>query len=230
MSDPRLLLLETSGHRGFVALAQGERLLGERPLLESRRHARDMVPFTSELLAEQKWMPRDLTGVIVSIGPGSYTGLRVGLMAAKSLAYATGCLLIGIETFAVIATQVPFADAPVDVLADAQQQRVYWQPYRGQAIAPLKVVGFDEWLAGRDPAAFVSGPGVAVFADRLAELRLIEEARRVPTAEGLLKLGLRRFLAGERDSVWELEPVYLRPSSAEEQWQRKVGGASDPAM
>jgi tRNA threonylcarbamoyladenosine biosynthesis protein TsaB len=101
--DPRLLLIETSGRGGFVGLARGESLCGLSRLEESRRHGRDLAPLTAKLLKEQGWKPRQLDAVIVSLGPGSYTGLRVGLMAAKTLSYATGCALIGVETFAVIA-------------------------------------------------------------------------------------------------------------------------------
>src|SRR5206468_351809 len=90
-SEPRLLILETSSQAGQVALAAGERLLGVRRLDEARRHARDLAPAVRELLVEQGWRPRDLHGVVVSRGPGSYTGLRVGIMSAKALAYATGC-------------------------------------------------------------------------------------------------------------------------------------------
>src|SRR5438093_6094540 len=99
---PRLLILDTSGKGGLVAVARGETVLGELRLEETRRHARDVAPFTSRLLREQGWQPRNLDGVLVSSGPGSYTGLRVGVMAAKTLAYATGCALIGVETCSAI--------------------------------------------------------------------------------------------------------------------------------
>jgi tRNA threonylcarbamoyladenosine biosynthesis protein TsaB len=228
MSDePRLLLLETSGRGGFVALARGETLLGVRHLEESRRNGRDLTPMTADLLREQGWKPGDLPGLAVSIGPGSYTGLRVGLMAAKTLSYATGCVLLGVQTFAVVAGQVPDKVEQVDVLADAQQEKVYVQSFRRggaglQALSPLRICSIEEWLASRDAQAQVSGPGVEVYRERLAALPLVEPALRVPTPEGLLRLGMRRFLAGERDDVWTLEPIYLRPSAAEEQWNRRM--------
>src|SRR4051812_49559549 len=105
---PRLLLLETStGSSGFVALGAGPELLGTRRLDESRRHARDLAPAVSALLKEAGWKPRDISAVIVCRGPGSYTGLRVGLMSAKAFAYATGCALLGLDTFAAVALQAP---------------------------------------------------------------------------------------------------------------------------
>src|SRR5262245_52282348 len=97
VATPRLLILETSGRLGQVAVAGGSALRERRRLDEARRHARDLAPAVADLLATQGWKARDLHAVIVSLGPGSYTGLRVGLMSAKTLAYATGCTLIGVE-------------------------------------------------------------------------------------------------------------------------------------
>src|SRR4051812_44527958 len=107
MTNNRFLILETAHHLGWVALANGARIVGTRRLEESRRHARDLVPLIRELLSEQSWRARDLGAVIVGRGPGSYTGLRVGLISAKTLAYATGCALLGVDTFAAIARQNP---------------------------------------------------------------------------------------------------------------------------
>src|SRR5688500_13907519 len=105
--EVRFAILDTSQRVGWVALARGERVLASRRLDEARRHARDLAPALAELLAEQGWKARALEGVIVSRGPGSYTGLRVGLMSAKTLAYAAGCPLLAIDTFAAIALQTP---------------------------------------------------------------------------------------------------------------------------
>src|SRR5688572_658963 len=106
-AEPRMLILESSGRTGRVALALGANLLSERVLDEARRHARDLAPAVSELCAAQGWRVRDLQAVAVSLGPGSYTGLRVGIISAKTLAYAVGCVAFGIETFAAIARQAP---------------------------------------------------------------------------------------------------------------------------
>src|SRR5262249_23902534 len=113
---PRALLLETSGRRGVVALAAGPRLLASRALAESRRNARVRAPAVAELLAGAGWKSRQLEAVYVSLGPGSYTGLRVGVMPAKALAYATGCALIGVETFGAVARQAPAVTERLDVI------------------------------------------------------------------------------------------------------------------
>src|SRR5260370_41614633 len=107
--QPLLLVIETSHRVGLVALAEGERLLGERRLDEARRHARDLAPAIRDLLADQGWRARDLDAVVVSRGPGSYTGLRVGIMSAKTLAHAPGCTLLAGDPFAPVAQQPPQA-------------------------------------------------------------------------------------------------------------------------
>src|SRR5947207_12258266 len=143
--EPRVLILETSGRAGSVAVAAGDTLLHVRQLDEARRHARDLAPRVRELLHAAGWKPRDVQALFVSRGPGSYTGLRVGIASAKVFAYATGCALIAVDTFAVIAAQASGgcqppvgekqgADAPrspVDVLADAQQDKIYVQRFVG---------------------------------------------------------------------------------------------------
>src|SRR5687767_2327032 len=95
----RLLILETAQRVAMIGLVRREAVVGERTLEDQRRHARDLAPAVKALLQEHAWRARDLDGVIVSRGPGSYTGLRVGIMSAKTLAYATGGALLAIDTF-----------------------------------------------------------------------------------------------------------------------------------
>jgi tRNA threonylcarbamoyladenosine biosynthesis protein TsaB len=221
----RLLILETSSRTAHVALARGDELRGVRRLDETRRHARDLAPALAALLAEQGWRPRDVQAVIVSRGPGSYTGLRVGIMSAKTFAYAAGCALLAVDTFAALALQAPASVARVDVVADAQQDKVYVQSFlrsaeNWQPSSELAIRRVADWLAAREASAWVTGPGLHKWAGRLpAEVPIVEASLWEPQPASLLSIGLARYRAGERDDPWTLEPLYLRPSSAEEQWQ-----------
>ena len=226
--QPRLAILETSHRSGWVALAHGEKLLSTRRLCEARRHTRDLTPMLAELLAEQNWQARDLHGVIVSRGPGSYTGLRVGIMSAKTLAYATGCVLLAVDTFAAIALQACRFGPIIDVIADAQQGKIYVQRFGGedegrQECLPhdeLRIAAFEDWKNRLSADVMVSGPGLEIFAARLPPEQLVAADDWLPRPESLLRLGLERFRGGQRDNPFAVEPLYLRPSSAEE----KAGG------
>src|SRR4051812_15442202 len=103
----RILLIETSGRVGVVGVAEGDRALARRTLDPARRHARDLAPAVKDLLEEVGWAAGDVTAVFAGRGPGSYTGLRVGMMAAKAFAYARKCDFVAVDSFAAIAAHFP---------------------------------------------------------------------------------------------------------------------------
>ena len=228
-SAPRLLIIETSQRLGLVALAAGERLLAERRLDEARRHARDLAPAIRALLLEQGWRARDLNVVIVSRGPGSYTGLRVGVMSAKTLAYAAGCTLLALDTFAAIARQAPASALAVEVIADAQQDKLYVQRFARsslaeplQAATPLGIESFEAWQSALAVSSWVTGPGLEKYGALLQNhARAASPEAWYPQSASLLRLAVERLMRGEKDDVFAVEPLYLRPSSAEEKWQQR---------
>ncbi|HWY85828.1 MAG TPA: tRNA (adenosine(37)-N6)-threonylcarbamoyltransferase complex dimerization subunit type 1 TsaB [Gemmataceae bacterium] len=219
--DERFLIIETAHRQGVVAVALGDRVVGARHLEEARRHARDLVPRAQDLLRAQGWRARDLTAVVVSRGPGSYTGLRVGLMSAKTLAYATGSKLLGVDTFAAIALQVPLEASSVDVLADAQQDKIYVQRYIKGHGGTLEIQPYAAWLASLPAGSWVTGPGLEKHAAAIPDD--IGQAPRKdwwPRPESLLALALARWRGGEHDDPFTLDALYLRASSAEEKWRK----------
>jgi tRNA threonylcarbamoyladenosine biosynthesis protein TsaB len=166
--------------------------------------------------------------VIVSLGPGSYTGLRVGIMSAQALAFASGCRVVGVPTFHAIARQAVFPGAELEVIADARQSKLYVQAFaRATAVevdsptGELCIVPGRMWAEQRRPDLAVTGPGVRVAQDYLpAETPVAPAEQWEPSLRSLLHVGWKRFARGESEAVIALEPIYLRPSSAEEQWQR----------
>ena len=105
--DGRGLLLETS-EVARAGLALDGRVVASVELPKGREHNRALVPKVSGLLDVQGWKVAELTGIAVGIGPGSYTGLRIGVMLAKTLAYSTGCRLIAVPTLSI--TRCPLPD------------------------------------------------------------------------------------------------------------------------
>ncbi len=214
MPDYRLIL-ETSGRVGQVGLARGDVLVREAMLDATRRHARDLSTTVSRLLAEENVTPPELAGIIVGIGPGGYTGLRVGVMSAKALAYAAGCPLVAVPTFHAIAHQSPACER-LWVLADALQGAIYLQRFdNGSPIDELQIVPASEWLPWASGVA-LSGPGVAIYAALIScAAKVVPDAEREPQLASLLAVGLR-LSPVTREELLRLEPIYLRGSSAEE--------------
>jgi tRNA threonylcarbamoyladenosine biosynthesis protein TsaB len=180
----------------------------------------------SDLLARAGWKAGDIPAVVLSRGPGRYTGLRVGIMSAKTFAYATGARLIAVDTFDVIARQAPRDVTQLAVLADAQQDKIYVQSFaRAHSEADLQANGalviryFADWLAALEPSVWVSGPGLEHLAGRLpTQFRTVSNELWLPQLETLLALGSARMEKGQMDDLWVVEPLYLRPSAAEEKW------------
>src|SRR4051794_41119093 len=192
MGEP-WLLLETSGRGGRVGLAVGG-VVTQAALDPARRHNRDLAPAADELLRAAGLTPRQLHGVMVSVGPGSYTGLRVGVMSAKALAYATGCRLVAVPTFHAIAEQTAGEAQTVDVIADALQGLVYAQRFRRtdagwEPADELRIEPFDAW-AEQAGDGWVSGPGVDVYEKRIRGT-MAPAGARAPGLEALYRVGLR---------------------------------------
>jgi tRNA threonylcarbamoyladenosine biosynthesis protein TsaB len=218
----RVLIIETAGRIGQVALAAGDAVVAEARLGEARKRASDLALVVNRLLKGQGWPPRELTAVVAGLGPGSYTGLRVGLASAKALAYATGCAFFGVETFAAIAERQPSEVDAVSVIADALQGKLFRRDYRRTAsrewepAGRMEIVAASEWLSSVRPVTWVSGPALGMLASQLPpEVRVASADDRDPRALDLFNVAKKHPWAVTTD-MWTAEPLYLRGSSAEE--------------
>jgi len=215
------LSIETSGRAGSIALLNDGRLLEEVELAASgRRHARTLVPEIGRLVQQHGLSPRQIGLLAVSLGPGSFTGLRVGIVCAKTFAYAIGCPLIGIDTFLAVAAAQEQSDH-VWVIDDALRGDVCAGEYvrRHGTWTPRtlpQLLSAEDWHAQLDPQIPVSGPGVDRFVDLLAGHPLMDVSLRHPRAEIVARQGRDLFLSGRVSDPWTLEPFYMRRSAAEE--------------
>lgn len=223
MGEP-WLLVETSGRGGRVGVAVGGAVVRRADLDPARRHNRDLAPTAATVLKAAGVAFRELHGVMVSVGPGSYTGLRVGIMSAKAVAFATGCRLVAVPTFAVIAEQATDAN-DVLVIADALQGQMYAQRFTraagGWSVGELGIRPAAEVLPALAGETWVSGPGVETFAGLIPErVHRAPLADRLPALDDMFRVGLG-LPPLTREEMFALEPLYLRGSSAEEKAKGK---------
>ena len=227
----RTLALETSGLSGSVAACDQGRLLAERELAAGQRSAQSLAPAVQKLLTEVGWQPRDVARVAVTVGPGSFTGLRVGVTTAKAFAYAVGAAVIGIDTLEVIAAQTPAEAARVAVAIDAQRQELYaavygpWTSQGRSLIEPARIVTVQAWLESLADDLWASGPVLEKLAgDVPAGVRSVAREFWHPRAATVGRLAGEVFDRGQRDDIWQLVPKYLRRSAAEEKWDQRGSG------
>jgi tRNA threonylcarbamoyladenosine biosynthesis protein TsaB len=247
-----LLSLETSGRSGSVAISCSDLSLQElqnHPELIDRivttsesldpnsGSAKTLAPAIGRLLIQLGLLTKDLHAIAVVQGPGSFTGLRVGIATAKAMAYALGIPVVAVDTLDVIAHQVSkIEDRPrrIDLIAsvDAFRGQSFWGRYLidGMSYAKVAPTGIEdnEVLASRIEAAiagdcldssyWVAGPSM----HKLQECFDADVSERIswipcePMAKSVASLGWRAWVDGQTEDVFGLLPMYYRSSAAEE--------------
>src|SRR5262245_42119508 len=220
----RVLALETSTLAGGVALCEKDRVVGSTLLDVALTHSERLMSMVDRLLQDCRWTLAEVEGLAVSIGPGSFTGLRVGAATAKGLALALGLPVAAVPTLDALAANLPFADPPVCPLLDARKGEVYAGLYRWtgdamerisdyMALPPKEVAA---WLPTR---VIVLGDGVPAcrpYLERLGDgVCVAPAAQSVPSAAVVALIGHAMLTSGAGVSGDALEPLYLRPSEAE---------------
>lgn len=231
----RTLAIDTSLAHGSVAAASDGRVV-EIVLSEMGEHARRIGPAVEEAARALGWRVGDVELVGVVRGPGSFTGLRVGLAMAKAIAWAAEAALVGVSGFEVGARRTArllgMGDAPLHLAYDAGRGDLFVAEALPAADVPSgfrlstpRLVAAAEWCAGLPRGAQVSGPGLAVAAAALgsrADIVIAPAEARLPTAADAAALAERLHAAGFRDAPAALVPDYLRPTYADDPAARQA--------
>ncbi|MEN6557451.1 MAG: tRNA (adenosine(37)-N6)-threonylcarbamoyltransferase complex dimerization subunit type 1 TsaB [Thermoguttaceae bacterium] len=226
----KILALETTERTGSVAVADGGNVLLEMELSHSQRSAQSLAPAMRDLLSQVGWRPDDVQLTAVSQGPGSFTGLRIGIATAKLFAYATGGELLGIDTLAVIADGSPDEVAELSVVQDAQRGELVVRRFARRSDGwfeprePERLLDGESWLSQLTPDQVISGPGLVRWVGRLpSQVRTLPSSCWTPRASEVARRAAYEYDRGRRDDLWRLGPRYSRRSAAEEKWDKKAG-------
>lgn len=206
-----------------MAIVRDTVCLDERPLSRTgRRHARTLVLELRQLLESVAIAPKQLDVVAVSIGPGSFTGLRVGVVCAKTIAWAARVSLFAVDSFEAVARNAPSDVAAQSVIGDAQRGDVFVGRYHRtcggwEREGDIRIVPFEDWRDALPADAVVSGPGVQVYGTQFApSTRVLDPECWTPKASHVARIGLELVPGGVPDDPFLVEPFYIRRSSAEE--------------
>jgi tRNA threonylcarbamoyladenosine biosynthesis protein TsaB len=214
-----LIAIETSGPRGGVALADDETLLEEISFEAGMVHGRELIPSLDRMMRKAGLAPRDIGLVAVDVGPGSYTGVRVGVAAAKMFAWAVGCPAAPVVSTDVLAENAEDVEDHLCPILDARWEQVYAAQYRRDWVW-LRMEGpaayRPEELAARLPAeATIFGDGVDRYPAVFKKWKKGPASLGVPRASVVARLGFQAFAAGAQVDANALRPQYLRPTEAE---------------
>jgi tRNA threonylcarbamoyladenosine biosynthesis protein TsaB len=239
---PHSLAFETSSAVGSVALGRGAEVLESRTLSRPKAHAQSaarpvslvatwFLPTIKALCEAHQVEPTHIERVYVSVGPGSFTGLRMGVTAARMIALGVGARVVGVPTLEVIAQNALDADPPpsgVAVVLDAKRSRVYTAAFvrqGGAYVATSEAIEADpfEFLAAQPDDCAVLGEGILYHRSTIERSirRILPESLYRPRAETVYRLGFDRAERGWFSDQRTLIPTYIRPPEAEEVWERK---------
>jgi tRNA threonylcarbamoyladenosine biosynthesis protein TsaB len=217
----KTIALDTSAQPGALALLQGGTTIYQRLLPTGQRTSATFAVELREALRSVEWAPSAVDLFAVCEGPGSFTGLRIGITAAKTFAYATGCQLVAVNTLEVIASQVAVDSGSIFAVLDAQRQQLFVGHYRREGqlreLDRAQIVNARDWVASIPQGALVTGTGIRAWISMLpAGVNASAETTWPVQADQLGRLAVERHARGQTVDRWKLVPNYYRPSAAEE--------------
>jgi tRNA threonylcarbamoyladenosine biosynthesis protein TsaB len=228
-----LLGFDTATPQVGVAISNDGALVGELRLGHDRRHAEHLAPGIEYLCRRLDLELSQVSGIAVGLGPGLFTGLRVGVTTAKVMAQALRVPIVGIPSLDLVAYPLRHTNRVIVAALDARRGEVFharYQPVPGgvqrvseyelgtprDLVADLVVAG-DEML--------LAGDGALRYRDAFAEVDRAEQAGAsfaAPSAAALIELAAARMEREEFSSAWDVQPLYLRQSDAEIEWERRL--------
>jgi tRNA threonylcarbamoyladenosine biosynthesis protein TsaB len=220
----RVLAVDTTGAHGSVAVVEDGELEGLIGIRErTPRHAESLLPTIDELLRLLSLHLEEIDGFAVAVGPGSFTGLRIGIAAAEGLSFATGKPVAGVSALEATAFRYRYVDGLVVPLIEAYRGEIYGAAYRARGGVLHLAGGPSCMTAGRFLDSLPEAPAIVAGTGILRHRAEVES--RVPSAlladpsyflgEEVARLGGAKLARGEAAALGSLAPLYVRPAEAE---------------
>ena len=224
----RILGIETTSKTCSAALVENSRVIKEISLREGLIHSEKLIPIIDKALNSTDWRVGDLDGIVVSSGPGSFTGIRIGVSAARALAQGLEIPLVGVISLDALAHGIVFNGGFICPLVDALRSEVYTSLYRkGKRIMPHRLVRIKDWIElikKRDGKILFLGEACDIYEDRIKEslgdkAEVMEKPLRYASATMVALLGEKRLSRRGSKSYKNVLPKYIRRAEAEVKWK-----------
>jgi len=230
----KILALDTSSNVATVAIAEDNKLICEYTLNHKKTHSQKLMPMIQDLFAACEMTVQDIDAIAVAVGPGSFTGLRIGIATAKALAHAANKPVVSVSTLDAMAYNLPFCSYTIVPIMDARRSQVYTGVYKWSASSLItlhapKPMAIDELCdilnQGDEPAVFI-GDGVPVheayIRDALGVRAIFGGLHyNMQRASSVAACGIDKAKRGELLNYNRLLPEYHRLSQAEREYNEK---------
>jgi len=226
----RILAVDTSSNVASAAIVADDKLVCECVLNNKLTHSQTILPMIDEVLKKSELAPQDIDVYAVSNGPGSFTGLRIGVTTIKGLAHATNKPVCGVNTLEALAYNLPFCPYIIAPIMDARREQVYnafykWENGVLKTISEPRAISLDDCMKELETIGekvVFLGDGVAVFRDKIKDT-LKEQALFAPqlACTGRAACVAEAAKNNETINYGELAPMYLRKSQAEREAEER---------
>jgi len=228
-----ILGIETSVERVGVAVGDGRGIVASAQLSSDRRHAESLAPMIAFVLDQAGLAPTDLSAVAVDVGPGLFTGMRVGIATADAMAWALEIPVVGVSSLDALALDAARGDETIAVALDARRGEIYWALYRPAegAAEPVRIGeprvsppdDVVEHLADRAEDVVCAGNGFLRHAEALAApwMHVLGAQFAAPSAEAVVRIGTHRVAVDATVPAGGVQPIYLRAPDAEINWRTR---------
>jgi len=230
---PRAVAIETSGRVGSIAIVDRDPStpIAEEAFPHGLAHAAQVVPIIDRLTRAAGWSPRDVEHLYISIGPGSFTGLRIAVTLAKTMALATGVKIVAVPSVRVLVENAPHDATNAAIVLDAKRGQIFTAsftrsvyPARSDWVqtAPARVDTLSSVIANAPKPVHLIGEGIPYHQEAVsgvADVILTDESSWRARAGVVARLGAQMAARGEFSDPWTLTPVYIRLPEAEEKWR-----------
>ncbi len=228
----KILSIETSTMLGGAAIIdENAGLIAETRLNVKTTHSERLMTAVHNILVQSELTLNDIDVFAVASGPGSFTGLRIGLSTVKGLSYATGRPVVTVPTLDAFAWNFPYSSYPLCLMLDARKSEVYAAVYRWEEdsfstvidCVSVKPEALLETLQGR---VLFAGEGALLYREKIIGMMkerafIAPRDKMVPSPANVAMLGLTKAKRGEFAEISQAIPVYVRKSEAEVKWSEK---------
>lgn len=229
----KILAMDTSANVATVAVTEDRKLIAECVLNHKKTHSEKIMPMVDMLLTDSEIDIAEIDLFAVANGPGSFTGLRIGVSTAKALSQAQNKQIVGISTLEGMAYNLFDVDGLISPIMDARRGQVYngvykWQNGKLKEITPPRALSIEECLLDfqDEEKVYFVGDGVPVHKETIIKTMgeravFVPDGQSLPRASSLAFLAYDKFLEGKAQNYIELMPIYLRKPQAEREYEEK---------
>jgi tRNA threonylcarbamoyladenosine biosynthesis protein TsaB len=230
----KVLSIDTSSVVATCAVLDEDKVLGEYSLSQDMTHSENLVPMIKEIMGGLNLKVSDIDIFAAAVGPGSFTGLRIGIATIKSLAHVVDKPVVGVSTLEALAFNIPCFSGILAPIIDARRNRVFSGIYRWKNnklinIKEPSVVELDELISilqTYDEKILFNGDGTLVYKDKIMEklngkVSFSPISTNMPRASSIGELAIIKTKEGKTESYFELVPQYLRESQAQRSLKNK---------